>query len=68
MTLDQAKRLRPGTLVHCPADRGDGPYTGTVVGVDSVEFENVMNVPYVLVEVQHSEHGTKHLWPSNRLS
>lgn len=68
MTLNQARRLRRGTLVHCPSDRGDPAYMGVVRGVDLLmEYENINGVPYVLVEVQHPDHGTHHVWPSNRL-
>ena len=68
MKLELARRLKPGSLVQCPADREDTGYVGKVVGVDSVVFENINNVAYVLVEVQRLDFPfTKHVWPSNRL-
>jgi hypothetical protein len=52
--------------VRVPADRGDKPYTGTVVHVGESVERNHANTPFVWTTVRHPS-GTKHVWPSNRI-
>lgn len=67
MDIHKAQVLKPGAVVHCPGDRGDAPFTGTVVGVGA--HVNVANgKSFVWVEVQHPyPSNRKSVWPSNRL-
>jgi hypothetical protein len=70
MDIDQAKKLKYGQKVRCPADNGDPPYVGTVrteteiIAGSSVE-KNLDGVEYIWIEVQGLKH--KSVWPSNRL-
>jgi hypothetical protein len=59
--------LTYGAHVHCPADRGDKAYTGTVRHVDGTVNKNIHGVPYVWVTVQRIPDRSRHVWPSHRL-
>lgn len=68
MKIERARLLKPGIIVHCPADRGDKAYTGIVVSEDcaaSPECVNIHGDKYIWIEVQGA--GKKSVWPSNRL-
>lgn len=68
MKIERARLLKPGIIVHCPADRGDKAFTGIVVSEDcavSPMHLNHQQECFIWVEVQGA--GKKSIWPSNRL-
>jgi len=68
MNIDQARKLKFGQLVKCPADRGSPAFTGTVRSEDCATAqsnENLSGEVYIWVTVSHR--GIKSVWPSNRL-
>lgn len=60
--------VKIGAIVHCPADRGDAPYTSRVVHIDPTSNKNIHGVEYVWVTVHRSDTHTNHVWPSHRLN
>ena len=68
MNIEQARKLKYGQTVHCPADRGEPAYTGTVRSEDcatcAAHLDNNAK-QYIWIEVQGA--GKKSVWPSNRL-
>lgn len=65
MRIDQIKL---NATVHCPADRGEAAYTGTVTHIGQDRQKAFNGVEYVWVSVRRNAGGTTHVWPSNRLS
>lgn len=65
MNIEQAKQLKAGDRVACPADRGEPSFTGRVTSVGSNISKNLKGAEFVWVEVQGPHH--KSVWPSNRL-
>lgn len=67
MNIDQARKLRPGDTVACPADRGEAAFQGKVtsIDVDAVPSRTPDGTEYIWVEVKGPWH--KSVWPSNRL-
>lgn len=67
MDISKAKALKPGAVVHCPADRGEPAFTGTVASVGTAE-SSANGKPFVWIEVKHPyPSNRKSVWPSNRL-
>lgn len=63
-----AMNLLAGDKVHCPADRGDAAFIGTVtVPPTGQTKENIHGTPYTWVSVA-DQTGRKSVWPSNRLN
>ena len=58
--------MKVGQIVQVPADRGDAPYTGTIVYVGDILSTNVHGTPYVWIGVRKPG-GIASTWPSNRL-
>lgn len=56
-----------GTRVHCPADRGDPAYDGTVRHIGTDVQTNIHGVKYVWVTVQSITGAQRGVWPSHRL-
>lgn len=65
MDIDKAKELKRGARVACPADRGSGPFTGTVTHVGVAVHKSLAGVEYIWVHVRGF--GSEAVWPSNRL-
>lgn len=68
MNITQALALVYGALVHCPPDRGEAPYAGTVRHVGQQVCKNIHGTEYVWVTVRRLDGRSAHVWPSNRLS
>ncbi len=56
-----------GDHVHCPADRGEPAYTGTVRDVGTDVLTNIHGVKCVWVSVQRIDSTRRTVWPSHRL-
>ncbi len=68
MLIEQALKLQPGQVVHCPEDRGQEGYTGHVEHrSDDVNDTHDGRSKYIWVSVRHRR-GHASVWPSNRLS
>lgn len=67
MKIEQARQLKVGQIVHCPADRGDSAYTGKVTHIGSTTEKNINGAEYIWVTVEHQSGLSRHVWPSNRL-
>lgn len=67
MHIEEARKLRVGSRVKCPEDRGDSPVIGVVVHVGSIESKNINGTPYMWVTVR-SPYYRRAVWPTNRLS
>lgn len=68
MKIEQARKLKYGQTVHCPADRGEKAFTGTVRSEDCATSPSHLTHRqecFIWVEVQGPHH--KSVWPSNRL-
>lgn len=65
--MKNIKDLKVGDVVHCPADRGDDPYTAKVLNIGELVYNSVTGSNYVWVTVDRGISGTRHVWPSNRL-
>lgn len=69
--MDQLHRMPlPGDRVHCPSDRGDAPYEGTITFLDKTINTNIHGVPYVWCTVRPLPYSHKKVggvWPSHRL-
>ena len=66
MNIEEARKLRVGSRVKCPEDRGSAGFTGVVVHVGSIESKTVNGTPYMWVTVRNSHHQ-RAVWPTNRL-
>lgn len=69
MRVDQAKKLKYGQRVSCPADRGEDPFVGTVRTEhldQAIVNKNGFGDEYIWVAVMGPK-GRKAVWPSNRL-
>lgn len=66
MKLNEIQARKTGDRVHCPEDRGDKPYEGTIDHIGTEVCKNSVGSDYVWVTVK-APGGTKHVWPSNRL-
>jgi hypothetical protein len=64
MKLNEALKLKAGTRVQCPPDRGGGGYEGKVVNIDTRAHETI-GINYIWVVVEGDGH--KSVWPSSRL-
>ena len=68
MQIGKAQKLKIGSIVHCPEDRDESAYIGTVTHVSDTVYRNIHNVPFIWVTVRsHFVLGHKEVWPSNRL-
>lgn len=68
MDIQRAKSLKIGSIVHCPADRGDLAFIGKVVSVGEHVRKNLSGTEYVWIHVRHTYPGKRlSAWPSNRL-
>lgn len=67
MRIEDARKLRVGSRVKCPEDRGSPPFVGVVVHIGSIESKNMHGVPYMWVTVRNTYHQ-RAVWPTNRLS
>jgi hypothetical protein len=69
MNTVKAKRLKYGSPVNCPADRGAYPFSGKVIDRSDLSqapvFKTATGSEYIWVLVQGP--GSAALWPSNRL-
>lgn len=54
-------------IVQCPADRGDSPYSGRVMGIGETICRNIYGIPYVWLTVRNIATGRESVWPSHRL-
>lgn len=69
MNIEQARELKAGDKVRCPADRGEPGYSGTVendLHQTSTINKNYYGVEYVWVSVRRDAYQVSG-WPSNRL-
>ena len=66
MRIEDARKLRVGSQVKCPEDRGSAGFIGVVVHVGSIESKTVNGTPYMWVTVRNP-HYQRAVWPSNRL-
>lgn len=64
--IRQVKTPIPGSMVSCPADRGDPAFMGRVLDVGQQVYQNCKGSPFVWVVVRNPR-GNKAIWPSNRL-
>lgn len=70
MNIERARKLKPGDMVHCPPDRGEPGYFGTVCKGALPEEETKKNIhgdEYVWIVVTGHSGLSRHMWPSNRL-
>ena len=67
MRIEDARKLRVGSRVECPEDRGSAGFIGVVVHVGSIESKNAEGTPYMWVTVRNSR-PQRAVWPTNRLS
>lgn len=70
MELADARKLKYGDRVRCPADRGDPAYEGTVRSSDcnTKALSSHMGKEFIWVLVQQpGPRGYRSVWPSNRL-
>lgn len=67
MNIEEARKLRVGSQVKCPEDRGSAGFIGTVVHVGSIESKTVNGTPYMWVTVRNPYYQ-RAVWPTNRLS
>lgn len=67
MKIAQARLLKVGDIVNCPADRGDAAYTGKVEHINATEQTHpCVDGPFLWVTVRNRNRNT--VWPSNRIS
>ena len=62
----QIEKLRIGSTVRYPSDRGEPAGVGKIEHVSSAVYKNVYGNDYVWVLVRY-ESGRSASWPSNRL-
>lgn len=67
MDIEQAKELRVGDWVFCPADRGGKPYRGQIYHTGGAVHTNLNNEEFMWVSVVNPSTGKKSVWPTNRL-
>lgn len=71
MTFEEAKKLKVGDKVCCPAPHGGPALTGIVTYVppdpDKEVNTNLSGAQYIWILVKHPS-GHNQNWPSNRLS
>lgn len=66
MDIENAKALKVGATVRCPADMGRPAYSGKVEHVGTTEATDLQGRAYVWVTVRRpGAHAS--VWPSNRL-
>lgn len=68
MTVEEAKKLRIGQWVQCPADRGAAPFAGRVRSVGVEVYTNIRGTMYVWVHVSGQGRPGSSVWPSNRIN
>lgn len=71
MDIQRALKLKKGSLVNCPADRGDPAFTGKIVTETEMIKNAIINThpnggKYIWIEIQ-TPFLHKSVWPSNRL-
>lgn len=66
MNIEEARKLRIGSHVMCPPDRGDRRFSGPVVFISGIESVDGQGQPYIWVTVERRQ-GHRSVWPSNRL-
>jgi len=68
MQVSEAKQLKYGQQVHCPADRGEPAFVGTVTseGLDTAPVHKYPDLEFIWIEVMRPGRH-KSVWPSNRL-
>ena len=68
MKIEEARKLKLGDRVWCPADRGNPAFTGTVDYLSGIEASHPSsNGPFLWVGVAASNGTRGGHWPSNRL-
>lgn len=67
MNIEEARKLRVGSRVQCPGDRGSAGFIGVVVYVGSTEAKTTNGTPYLWVTVRDPRYQ-RAVWPTNRLS
>jgi hypothetical protein len=67
MRTEEARRLRPGARVLCPAERDDPPRSVVVVSVATELQEDLFGHPFVWVTVRDPQRGGLAVHPSNLL-
>ena len=65
MNIDQARELKIGDRVMCPADRGDPAYEGKVTTPGLSTYER-NNIEFMWISVKGG--GKTGTWPSHRLT
>lgn len=66
MDIAKARALKPGAIVHCPADRGQPAYSGKVEHIGQAEARDLQGRAYLWITVgRPGMHSS--VWPSNRL-
>jgi len=68
MDIKQAKQLKVGDVVRCPADRGAAPFTGKVSSVGANVSKSIHGEEYVWINVKGPSGHSAGVWPSNRLA
>lgn len=66
MNIEEARKLRVGSRVKCPEDRGSAGFIGVVVHVGRIESKTANGTPYMWVTVRNSR-PQRAVWPTNRL-
>lgn len=70
MKIEEARKLKYGQRVSCPADRGSPAFTGTVRTetelIAHAQVYTTNDVEFIWIEVQYPDRH-KAVWPSNRL-
>ena len=70
MNLQQARKLKPGSKVKYPCDRGSPAGIGEVTSADlteAIKQTNIHGTEFIWVSVRHSPVQVS-VWPSHRLS
>lgn len=75
MNIERARKLKQGSYVHVPADRGEPAYIGVVddplfvQNAETAEPVTQHGVQFFWVQVKKSgwNGGAKSVWPTNRL-
>lgn len=68
MRTEEARRLRPGARVLCPADREEPPRQVVVVSVATEPQEDLFGDPFLWVTVRDPQKGVHAVFPSHLLT
>lgn len=69
MDIEQARKLRRGSMVKCPPDRGSKGFTGKVDQLDcatAMEHTSHQGLRFIWIAVRDPG-GRPSIWPSTRL-